>query len=110
MSAKNLKTPYECPAVGVELGGGCVDLCEEFPLEGRERQAHPNAFKYRLVHEKERVPLPRCVVYANGFPRPAGTDGNMRIMGAEKSIKIVQVGITAMVLQVFHGRQSGALA
>ena len=34
--AENLKTPYKCPAVGVELGGGCVNLSEEFPLEGRE--------------------------------------------------------------------------
>jgi len=94
----------------VELGGGGVDLCEKFPLEGRERKAHPNAFKYRLVQEKERVPLPGPVIYANRFPRPAGTDGNMRVMGAAKSIKVVQVVITAMVLLVLHGCQSGALA
>ena len=96
--------------VGVELGGGCVDLCEKFPLEGRERKAHPDAFKHRLVHGEERIPLPGSVIYANRFPRSAGTNKNVCVMGAAESIKIVQVRITAMILQVLNGCQSGAFA
>ena len=34
--AGDLKTPYKCLAFGVELGGGGVNLGEEFPLKGRE--------------------------------------------------------------------------
>ena len=90
------------------MGGGCVDICEKFPLEGRERKAHPDAFKYRLVHEEERIPFPGSVIYANRFHRSAGTNRNVRVMGAAESIKIVQVGISAMVLQVLNGCQSGA--
>jgi len=32
--AENLETPHKCLAVGVELGGGCINFNEEFPLEG----------------------------------------------------------------------------
>ena len=38
--AKNLKTPHECPAVGMELGGGGIDFSEEFPFKGGEWETH----------------------------------------------------------------------
>jgi len=105
--AENLKTPYKCPAVGEELGGGCVNLGEEFPLEGREWEAHPDAFKYRLVHEEERIPLSGSVIHVNRFPRSAGTNRDVRVMGAAESIKVLQVRIPTMFLQVLNGCQAG---
>ena len=99
--------------VGVELGGGCVDLCEKFPLEGRERQAHPDAFKYRLVHEKERVPLSRSVIYANGFPRPAGTEICASWV-RQKALKLYRLGSprwfskSFMVVRVVHSLKSSS--
>ena len=57
MSAKNLKTPHECPAVGIELGGGGIDFSEEFPFKGGEWETHSYAFEHGLVHEEEGFPL-----------------------------------------------------
>jgi len=39
---------------------------------------------------------------------PAGTNGNVGIVGAAEGIEIVQMGVTTMVLQVLKGRQGGA--
>ena len=66
--AENLETPYECPAVGMELGGGCVNFSKEFPLKGCEWEVHPNAFKHHLVHEEEGTPLSRCVIHTQVPP------------------------------------------
>ena len=107
--AENLKTPYKCLAVGMELGGGCVNLGEEFPLKGREWEAHPNAFEHRLVHEEEGTPLSRSVIHTHRFPRSAGTNGDVRVMSGEESIKVIQVGIPTMILQVLKGCQASAL-
>jgi len=107
--AENLKTPYKCPAVGVELGGGGVNLGEEFPVKGREWEAHPDAFKHRLVHEEEGTTLSRSVIHTHRFPRSAGTNGDVRVMCAAESIKVIQVGIPTMILQVLKGCQAGAL-
>ena len=34
--AKDLKTPYECLAIGMEQGGGDIDFGDEFPFKGGE--------------------------------------------------------------------------
>ena len=107
--AEDLKTPYKCPAVGVELGGGGVNLGEEFPLKGREWEAHPDAFEHRLVHKEEGIPLSRPVIHTHRFPRSAGTNGDVHVMSAAESIKVIQVGIPTMILQVLKGCQDGAL-
>ena len=103
------RSPYECPAAGVELGGGGVNLGEKFPLEGREWEAHPDAFKYRLVHKEERIPFSGSVIHADRFPGSAGTNRDVRVMSAAESIKVVQVGIPTMILQVLKGCQAGTL-
>ena len=97
--AENLKTPYKCPAVGVELGGGCINLGEEFPLKGGKWETHSYAFKHRLVHKEEGVPLPRSVVQADRFSKPAGTDGYVSVVSAAESVKVIQVGIPTMSFQ-----------
>ena len=94
----------------MQLGRGNVDFSKEFPLEGRERKAHPNAFKHRLIHEEEGFPFPGSVVHTHRFPWSAGTNGNVGIMGAVEGIKVIQMGITAVVLQVLEGCQGGAFA
>ena len=107
--AENLETPYKRPAVGVELGGGCIDLSEEFPLEGSKWETHSYAFKHCLVHKEEGVPLPRSVVQTDRFPRPTGTDGYVSVVSAAESIKVVQLGIPTMSFQVLEGSQAGTL-
>ena len=109
MPAENLKTPYKCPTVGMELGGGYVNLGEEFPLEGREWEAHPDAFEHRLVHEEEGTPLSRSVIHTHRFPRSAGTNGDVLVMSAVESIKVIRVGVPTMILQVLKGCHAGAL-
>ena len=93
----------------MELGGGCVNLSKEFPLKGREGETHPDAFKYRLVHEEERIPLSRSVIHTHRFPRSARTNGDVRVMSAAEGIKVIQVGIPTVILQVLKGCQAGAL-
>jgi len=107
--AEDLKTPYKYPTVGVELGGGCINLGEEFPLKRGKWETHSYAFKHRLVHKEEGVPLPRSVVQADRFPRPAGTDGYVSVVSAAESVKVVQVGIPTMSFQVLEGSQVGTL-
>ena len=89
----------------MELGGGGVNLSEEFPLKGREGETHPDAFKYRLVHEEERIPLSRSVIHTHRFPRSARTN----VVSAAEGIKVIQVGVPTVILQVLKGRQAGSL-
>ena len=93
VSTKNLKTPHECPTVGMELGGGSVDFSKKLPFEGSERETHSYALEHRLVHEEEGFPLSRSVVQTNRFPRPAGTDEYVGVVGAAEGVKVVQMGI-----------------
>ena len=107
--AKNLKTPYECPAVGMELGGGGINFGEEFSFKGGEWETHSYAFEHCLVHKEEGFPLSRSVVQTDRFPRPAGTDGYVGVVSAAKSVKVVQMGIPTMSFQVLEGSQAGTL-
>ena len=109
VSAKNLKTPHECPAVGMELGGGSIDFSEEFPFKGGEWETYSYAFEHGLVHEEEGFPLSRSVIQTDRFPRPAGTDGYVNIVSAAESVKVIQVGIPTMSFQVLEGSQAGTL-
>ena len=107
--AKDLKTPHECPATGMELGGGGIDFGEEFPFKGGEWETNSYAFEHGLVHEEEGFPLSRSVVQTNRFPRPAGTDGYVGVMSAAESVKVIQMGIPTVSFQVLEGSQAGTL-
>ena len=64
-------------------------------------EAYPKAFPlflHRLVHEEEGTPLSRSVIHTHRLPRSAGTNGDMRVMSAAESIKVIQVGIPMMIL------------
>ncbi len=67
--AKNLKTPHEGPAVGMELGRGSVDFGEQLPLEGSERETQAHPFEYHLVEEEEGTSPDGPRVHANRYPR-----------------------------------------
>ena len=56
VSAKNLKTPYKCPAVGVQLGGGGINFGEEFSFKGGEGETHSYTFEHGLVQTNKQVP------------------------------------------------------
>jgi len=107
VSAKNLKTPHEFPAVGMELGGGSIDFSEEFPFKGGEWETYSYAFEHGLVHKEEGFPLSRSVVQTNRFSRPAGTDGYVDVVSAAESIKVIQMGIPAVSFQVLESGQAG---
>jgi len=51
--AKNGEGPYECPTVGMQLGGGDVHVGQERTLEGSERQSKPEPLKNGGVNEAE---------------------------------------------------------
>jgi len=55
--AENLKTPYKCPAVGVELGGGCVNLGEKFPLKGVNGRRTPTRLNTVWYMKKKGFPF-----------------------------------------------------
>ena len=93
ISAKNLETPYESPAVGMELGRGGVYLREQFFLEGSERQTHAHSPDYCLVKEEERSPP--------GFPR-VHTDGYPGFHPAYQDVSVMAFmeGVEAIVRRV----------
>ena len=93
----------------MELGGGSIDFSEEFPFKGGERETYSYAFEHGLVHEEEGTPLSRSVIHTHRFPRSAKRNGDVRVMSAAESIKVVQVGIPTMSLQVLEGSQAGTL-
>ena len=89
MAAEDLKSSDEGPAIRVQLGGGRVDLREEFPLEGCKWKAHTHAFEYCLVHEEKGGPIPRPIIHTYGFPRCAVANGDVGIVGAIEGVEVV---------------------
>jgi len=85
------------------LGRGGVNLCKELPLEGSEGKTHPETFEHRLVHEEEGFPLPGPIIDAHRFPWPPRANGDVSIVSTAKGVKVIQVGVTAVVLQVLEG-------
>ena len=55
MCAKNLERPHECPAVGMELGGGDVELGQQLPLEVSERKPKFHLLEQRGIDETEQL-------------------------------------------------------
>jgi len=51
--AQNVEGPYEGPTVGMQLGRGHVDLCEQRALEPRKWQAKLDPLEDGRIHEEE---------------------------------------------------------
>jgi len=69
--AEDLKRPHECPAVGMELGRGDVELGQQLPLETSERKPKFHFLKQRGVDEAERLVVVPLIVRTNWFSREA---------------------------------------
>ena len=53
MSAENLISSHERPAVGMELGGRNVELGQKLPLEAREGKPEFDLLEHGCVYEAE---------------------------------------------------------
>ena len=53
--AQNVEGPYKGPAVGMQLGRGHINLCEQRALEPRQWQAELDPLEDGVVHEEERT-------------------------------------------------------
>ena len=60
--AQNAEGPYKEPAVGMQLGRGHVDLCEQRVLEPRKWQAKLDLLEDDRIHEEERGSSGVCVI------------------------------------------------
>ena len=47
--AQNWEGPYEGPALGMQLGGGHVDFCQQCPLEASEGETQLSLFEDSLA-------------------------------------------------------------
>jgi len=101
--AKNLKTPYEGPAVGVELGRGGVDLCKQLPLEGSERETQTHSFEYHLVEEEEGTSSRGPRVHTNGYPGFHTTYQDVGVMSFVECVEVVKRGVPPVGLHVVNG-------
>jgi len=62
-AAENGEGPNKGLAVGMQLGGGHVELCKQLPFEAVERESLPDAFEHRLIEEEEeRLPIVGAVI------------------------------------------------
>ena len=89
ISAQDAECPDKSPAVRVELGGGNVDLCQEFPFERREGQAHPNAFEDRLIKEEEGDPVIGPLISTHGLAWDAGEHSNIFVVPPSEDTMLI---------------------
>ena len=66
MVAYDLKGPHECPAVGMKLGGGEVELGEKLPFESGEGKPEFHLREQGGIDEAERPAWDHLVVNAYG--------------------------------------------
>jgi len=69
MCADNLVSPYKCPAVGMELGRGYVELGQELPFKACEGKPKLDLLKHSGVNEAERGVVAPLIVGADGLTR-----------------------------------------
>ena len=74
IAAKDREGPDEGPVVGMQLGRGHVELCEQLPFEVTKRESLIDTLEYRLVKEKERLPVIGAVINADRFASCAGAN------------------------------------
>ena len=65
MVAHDLERPHERPAVGMELGGGNVELGKKLPLKASEGKPKFHLLEQGCVNEAEGSTVVRLVVGAN---------------------------------------------
>ena len=65
MVAHDLERPHERPAVGMELGGGDVELGKKLPLKASEGKPEFHLLEQGCVNEAEGSTVVRLVVGAN---------------------------------------------
>jgi len=53
VAAKDREGPDEGPAIGMQLGRGHIELCEQLPFEVAEGELLTDALEHRLIKEKE---------------------------------------------------------
>ena len=66
--------PHEGPAVGMQLGRGHVNLCQEGPLEACEWQVELNPFENGGVEEEEGLSVVDMIVSTYEFALCTGTN------------------------------------
>ena len=65
MVAHDLERPHKRPAVGMELGGGDVELGEKLPLKTSKGKPEFHLLEQSCVNEAEGSTVVRLVVGAN---------------------------------------------
>ena len=73
MCAENLVSSYERPAVGMELGGGNVELGQKLPLKACEGKPEFDLLEHSGVYEAERGVVAPLIIGADwltGRTRP----------------------------------------
>ena len=65
--ANNLVSPDERPTVGMELGGGYVELGQELPLKACEGKPKLDLLEHSGVNEAERGVVAPLIVGADGL-------------------------------------------
>ena len=71
MRAKDLECPHECPAVGMELGRGDVELGQQLPLEASERKPKFHFLEQCGVDEAEQLAVAPLIVHTDWFSMEA---------------------------------------
>ena len=66
MVAHDLERPYKRPAVGMELGGGDVELGKELPFEAGERELELHLLESGRVDEAEGPVSAHLIIGTNG--------------------------------------------
>jgi len=70
--ADNLVSPYERPAVGMELGGSYVELGQELPFKACEGKSEFDLLEHRRIDEVEGVAVITLVISADRLTRGQG--------------------------------------
>jgi len=95
--AQYSERPHEGPTVGMQLGGGHVDLRQQCPLEVSEWEAEFDPFKNGEVKEEDRLSFVGPVINAHGFALRTRTNRDVRITLPPKHSSLA-VGLPLPVL------------
>jgi len=88
--AEDLVSPYERPAVGMELGGGYVKLGQELPLKACEGKPKLDLLEHGGVNEAEGGIVAPLIVGADGHTGRTRTHGHFVIvLFAEREVLLI---------------------
>ena len=74
MVAHNRESPHEGQTVGMQLGRGHVNFCQQRLLKAGEGEAQLYTFEDSLVEEEEGLPLVSPVINTYGFALSTGSN------------------------------------